>query len=441
MTEWGVEGGAGQTCAGRVEGHATATLLVLFFVALFGNLDRALISILQVPIKRDLSLSDAQLGGLTGLTFAIVYAIVSLPMGPMVDRYRRTWLLAGALTIWSLLTGASGFAQSYSALIVCRLGVAFGEACGNPASFSLLSDVYALRRRGTVFSLFQVAPFVGIFLGVVSGGWLSIDIGWRNSFFLVGLTGLLVVPFLLWLPEPRRGQSEEKESDGNAAPSSSPPFHLRAVLASLFHLRAFRLLVVGMTLQNFVTSTFLSWSAPFLSRLHHMSLVDVGLWTALPIGVGGAAGAIGSGVAVDYLARRNIGWYGWAPGLASAGFFPVAAVQFSAGSASSAIIISFLTAALASFYLAPVFATANSLVPAATRGTTTAVLMTIPAIFGTGLGPFVAGAVSDHISIAYGLGDESLRYALLVSFLPAFGAASSFFFMGRELAKVEARRR
>ena len=63
--------------------------------------------------------------------------------------------------------------------------------------------------------------------------------------------------------------------------------------------------------------------------------------------------------------------------------------------------------------------------------------MTIPAIFGTGLGPFVAGTLSDHISIAYGLGEESLRYALLVSFLPAFGAAIAFYFMGRELARAE----
>jgi len=377
------------------------------------------------------------LGGLTGLTFAVVYALASLPIGYVVDRYRRTWLLAGALTIWSLLTGASGFAQSYAALVVCRLGVALGEACGNPASFSLLSDIYALRRRGTVFSLFQVAPFLGIFLGVVSGGWLSNDIGWRNSFFLIGLIGLLVVPFLIGLPEPRRGLSEEKGSETDAALTSSPAFHVRAVLVSLFHMRAFRFLVMGMTLQNFVTSTFLNWNAPFLSRLHHMSLADVGLWTALPIGVGGAVGAVGSGVAVDYLARRSIGWYGWATGLVSASFFPVAAVQIWIGSTSFSIVVSFLTAAMASFYLGPVFATANSLVPPATRGTTTAVLMTIPAIFGTGLGPFVAGTLSDHISIAYGLGEESLRYALLVSFLPAFGAAIAFYFMGRELARAE----
>ena len=408
--------------------RAYATLAVLFLVALFNNVDRALISILQVPIKQDLSLSDSQMGALTGLTFAIVYGLVSLPMGQMVDRYRRTWLLAAALTVWTLLTATSGLARSFAMLIVCRLGVAFGEACGNPASYSLLADCYPPQRRGTVFALFTVAPFLGIFFGIFAGGWLSHDLGWRQSFIVIGLSGLLIVPLLIFLPEPVRGQSDALHAD------PGPALTLWQTLAQLASNRTFRFLVAAMTFQNFVTAAFLNWTAPFLSRVHGLPLIEVSLWAAIPIGVGGAAGALSSGLAVDALTRRNPGWYGWSSALASMLILFVALAEFLVADVRLSIVISFVTAFLTAFYLAPSYAAANAIVPSSMRGLTTAVLTMVPVILGSGLGPFMVGVTSDYLSITQSFGKEGLRYALILMMTPSLLAALCYAKMGWSLA-------
>ncbi len=410
--------------------RATAALAILFIVGLFNNIDRALISILQVPIKQDLDLSDSQLGMLTGFSFSLVYALVLLPMGRMVDRYRRTWLLAAALTLWTLLTAASGFARGFATLLLCRLGVAFGEAAGNPASYSLLADYFPAEKRGRAFAVFAVAPFLGVFVGIFAGGFLAADLGWRNSFFIVGLFGLLVVPLLLWLPEPKRGQ---QEADQTSFADEPPP--IGKAMALLFAMPAFRWLVFAMTCHSFVTAAYLNWTAPFLSRVHGLPLAEVGLWAALPIGIGGAIGSLAGGFTVDIMTRRSPGWYGWGTAIATLLLFFAGAAQYLTPSVSVSIGFSFLTGALTSFFLAPSYASAQTLVPPAMRGMTTAVLTLIPVIFGSGLGPLVAGMLSDYFTLTRGLGDEGLRYAMLIAFLPAFGGALGSFMMGQHFAR------
>lgn len=407
---------------------AYAAAAVLFLVALFNNLDRALISILQVPLKAELGLSDAQLGALTGLAFAAVYGVSALSMGFLVDRYRRTWLLAAAITLWTSLTAISGLATSYLFLVICRFGVAFGEACAHPATFSLLADYFHPRRRGTVFSIWPVAAFVGVLVGVFAGGWLTSIVGWRSSFIYIGLAGLILVPALLLLPEPKRGQFEEEE--GAQAHAASQPAFFQSI-KELLKIPTFRVLIIAMTLQTFVTATFLNWTAPFLSRAHDLPIQYVGLWTGLPIGIGGGIGALLSGFMIDRFVQRSPAWYGWAPAIAALVLFPVGLVQFLIPSTPVSVGFSFLTGVLTSFYLAPCFAAAQALVSSAMRGVTTAVLAIFPSMFGTGLGPLVTGVLSDTLLPITGDAGQALRYALVIAFTPSLAAAFAFYLLGR----------
>ena len=61
-------------------------LLVFFSVSVFNYLDRTILSILQVPVKHDLGLSDSQMGALTGLAFAVFYTTFSLPIARLYSR-------------------------------------------------------------------------------------------------------------------------------------------------------------------------------------------------------------------------------------------------------------------------------------------------------------------------------------------------------------------
>jgi MFS family permease len=399
----------------------------LFAVSLFNYIDRSLLSILQVPIKSELGLSDAQLGALTGLSFALFYATAALPLARLVDRYRRLWIMTAALVAWTTMTAVSGLATSFAMLVVCRIGVALGEAGSVPATHSLLSDYFPLRRRGSVFALWALASPLGVMLGVFAGGWLSQDLGWRRSFIVVGLAGLLLAPVLLLLREPPRGRHD----GASVAGLLPPPF--REAVRSLWALRSFRYLVLGTTLQTFTYTALLNWSPPFYARVHHLPLAEVAIWSALIIGLGGGSGAFAGGAIVDVLARRDRRWYAWAPAAAILLSVPFAAAQLLTPDTGLSIGLGFAAAFLAGFFVAPVNATAQSMVSPLIRGLTSAILLLVPTIFGVGLGPFLTGLASDILATRFGLGDQALRYAITLALAPSIAAGLCLIVMGRSI--------
>ena len=126
--------------------------VVVAFLAVvytFNFMDRQIMSILQEPIRREMGLSDTQLGMLTGLTFALFYTTCGLPVAWLSDRYRRVSIMAVACGIWSLFTAGCGLASNFTQLALSRVMVGAGEAGGSPPSYSLISDYFPPAERGT----------------------------------------------------------------------------------------------------------------------------------------------------------------------------------------------------------------------------------------------------------------------------------------------------
>src|SRR5581483_7564214 len=145
----------------------------------------------------ELGLSDTELGDLTGLSFAILYSTLALPIARLADRASRKWIIGAALGIWSLMTGASGLATSFAVLVVCRMGVALGEAGCVPATHAIISDYFPRDRRATAIAIWTLSIPLGTMLGFASSGWLNQTVGWRNAFFILGIGGLALVPIVL----------------------------------------------------------------------------------------------------------------------------------------------------------------------------------------------------------------------------------------------------
>jgi sugar phosphate permease len=128
-------------------------LAILTVVYAFNFIDRQILVILQEPIKAELGLSDTQLGLLTGFSFAVVYVTAGIPIAWLADRSNRRNIVAVSLGIWSVMTALSGMVQSYTKLLLARLGVGLGEAGGSPPSHSMLSDYFPEEQRGTALSI------------------------------------------------------------------------------------------------------------------------------------------------------------------------------------------------------------------------------------------------------------------------------------------------
>ncbi|MEO0412238.1 MAG: MFS transporter [Pseudomonadota bacterium] len=238
----------------RASGYSYYVLFTLFTVYVLNFADRNILSILGEDIKRDLGISDSQLGFLYGTAFAVFYALFGIPLGKLADMWLRGRLIALGLALWSTMTALSGLAGSFSQLALARIGVGVGEASASPAAFSMLGDYFPKEQRGFALAIYSSGIYVGGGLALAVGGevvewWRAAYSegaapfglrGWQVAFFVVGLPGLVLALICAFLKEPTRGQSE-----GIFAPAEPQPFRkawqeLLAVLpiTSWFHLKA-----------------------------------------------------------------------------------------------------------------------------------------------------------------------------------------------------------
>ena len=158
-------------------------LAMLTIVYAFNFIDRQILVILQESIKADMGFSDAQLGLLSGFSFALVYVIAGIPIAYLADRSNRRNIIAVALSVWSGMTAISGLAQNYTHLLIARIGVGLGEAGGSPPAHSMISDYYPPERRGTALSIYSAGVYIGILFGFLFGGAIAEHYGWRSAFF------------------------------------------------------------------------------------------------------------------------------------------------------------------------------------------------------------------------------------------------------------------
>ncbi len=408
--------------AGRYRYYALGLLTLVY---LLSYLDRQILSILLQPIKQEFALSDTQLGFLGGLAFAVFYTFFAIPMAAWSDRSSRRVLIAVVLALWSVMTALCGFAVGFLSLLAARIGVAVGESGAGPAAQSLIADYFAPRERSRAMAVFFLGIPLGILVGFLAGGWIAQLFGWRTAFLVVGLPGVAVALLVgLTLREPVRGQSENLN-----AKSGTPS--IGETLRYLWRNRTFRHVALAAALQGFVGYGSFHWMPSFLIRVHSMSVAEVGTWLALLIGIGSGIGTILGGVSADRLSKRDARWSLWLPALAIliAAVFMIFVCLWP--NRLQVLMVYAIPVVLSAVWTGPVHAVVQSLVKLRMRAMAAAALLFSINLIGLGLGPLMVGGVSDLLLDS--LGNESLRYALLIIIPAAVWSAVHYWYGARTL--------
>jgi MFS family permease len=274
--------------------YAWYVLFVLVIVYVLNFIDRQILSILAVDIKRDLNLTDADLGFLYGTAFGVFYSLFGIPLGRLADGWNRVRLMTVGLSIWSTMTMLSGFSRSGLELSAARFGVGVGEATASPCAYSLLSDYFPKEKRATALAIYSSGLYLGgggsLFIGglivknwneTYAGGGAPFGlVGWQAAFLAVGLPGLLLAALVATLKEPLRGQS-----DGIITPLPPHPFRdfieeLTAVIPPFTLIGAARRGVRALAI-NVGVATAIALFAYMIIRLTG----DIAQWAAIGIGV------------------------------------------------------------------------------------------------------------------------------------------------------------
>ena len=271
---------------------AAFAVVVLTSINLLNYIDRWAPSATKELFKRELHLTDAQTS-LPLTAFVVVYMLTSPVFGTLADRWPRRVIIAGAVALWSLATGAGALATGFLSLLFARALVGVGEAAYATLSPSLLSDFYPPEARNRVLTVFYVAIPVGSAIGFAVGGLLGASYGWRVAFLACGLPGLLVAALVLRIREPGRGTFD--------ADAGAPPLSWGQALRSLARNPPYVIAVAGYTAVTFASGAMADWFPAFLARERGMGIGEAGSLIGTSAVVGGLGGTLAGGFLGDRL--------------------------------------------------------------------------------------------------------------------------------------------
>jgi MFS family permease len=404
-------------------GYAWFTVGVLLLASVVSYVDRQIVAIVVAPMKADLHASDSEIGWLYGV-FALFFALGGLPLAMLADRYSRTRLIAAGVAVWSALTATCGVASSFGQVLLARIGVGVGEAVLTPAANSLIADCFPRPRIPFAISVFTVGSTVGSGLAFVVGGFvlglvqgaghvhlpLLGQLGaWQQVFVVCGLPGLLLVPVVLLVREPRRrylaGQG------GGASLSEILAFYRanRATLA-LHHL--------GFLCFSLMGFGFVFWSITFFSRVHGMpasTAAQIFGWLQM---IFASLGSVWAPTLAARLARRGRRDANLLAGMAGGALAMVSIILIQP---MPTVFWAWVLYVPALFFVASPFGLAYGSLPVITpppmRAVVTAGFMLVVNL-GMLLGPPIAGLFNERIFP----GPQGVRWSLL-TLTPIFGVA------------------
>jgi len=374
--------------------RANYVLAVLFIVTMLNFLDRQVISIVAEPIKRDLGLSDTQLGLMTGLSFAVFYTTLAIPLAALADRWNRSRIIGISIAVWSLMTVLCGLAGNFVQLFLARVGVGIGEAGSAPASHSLIADLFPPERRAGALGIMGAAVPVGAFIAYAGGGYITEMFSWRAAFMLAGLPGLIIA-LVIWftVPDPRGKVSLAKALKPVAGEAT-----LRSALAELSRKPAYLHLVAAGILVQFISYGLASFYGGLFVRVHGMDYGELGWKLGVMVGLTGGFGAWFGGKVGDIIGKRDP----LLPLLVSGMVLVIAApgmvAAIYAGNANLAIVLLGFPTFAATFYFGPSFAAVQILASDRTRAMAVAIYLMLAGLIGLGIGPVFVGGLSDYFA-------------------------------------------
>lgn len=384
--------------------------------------DRQIIGLLVEPIKSELRLSDVQLSLVGGLSFVVFYVTFGLPLGRMADKHNRKRIVIVGVLIWSIATMLCALATQFWQLLLLRMGVGLGEAALAPCAYSILAQIFPRQRLATALSVCTMAGAVGMGFAYFGGGLLlhwatsaastagtvSVPLlgeltPWRVVFLSAGLPGVIFSALLLAVREPQRGSATGQHV---AVRLSQVIAYLRANSTTFITHN------VGMGLIAMTGYTASFWDIAFFERTYGWTAASSGRPYGLLAMAGSVIGALTGGWLADHLSAKRMrdSKILVLVGAALIGI-PIRFLYPLMPSQELALALAFVGIVIVGIPFGVAAAALQLMTPLRMRGQLTAVYFFVQSLIGLGLGPTIAGMLTD-----YGYQNPlMLRYSMVIT--------------------------
>ncbi len=398
-------------------------LFALLLVYILNFLDRQIVNILAEPIKGELGLSDTQLGLLAGPAFAVFYAVLGIPIARYADNAKtnRVWLISICLAVWSGMTAICGFAQNFAQLALARIGVGVGEAGCTPAAHSLIADSVPPEKRSSAIAFFGLGIPIGGLLGLIIGGIVNDQYGWRIALMLVGTPGILLAFLLpLLIRDPRR--CADSAHFNTAESPVKAKLSIKDAVREVFASKAYLYVFIAASFTAFLSYGKGLWTISFFIRSHGLSTTEAGLAMAVALGISGIIGTWLGGKMADVFGKRDKRHILTMPAIGMAIAAPILFAGYWAEDWRIAVALLILPTILNSAYYGPAYGCVQGLVRPEARAIAASLVVFGQNLIGLGMGPLLFGMLSDWLQPM--AGDESVRWVLYgaawLGLIPAF---------------------
>ena len=374
-------------------------LLLLTVAYTLSFMDRYVMNLLLGDVKTDFHLSEMQAGLLAGAGFAVLYALMAMPMGIMADRRGRMRLAAAGVALWSVFTTCCGLSRSFVQLILCRVGVGVGEATLTPAAYPVIKSLFRSERLSTALGIYSAGIYIGSGLAYWLGGkalvWIraehlisyfpAVSFDWQLVFLLFGIPGLVLAALLLLVKAP--------------VTIAATPFDLHAFKGFLKeHNYRFVKLSLASALFNVAVYAVGVWLPVYLQRVHRMSIADSGALLGATMVFIAPVGAIAGGIIGD-LANTRYGVRGRiSVVMISIAMIIACFIGLAVSSAAHAFYLPLIgLSLLLSVPVAVTVAIVQEMTPDHMRSTAPAFLITLQNLIGMSLGPTLVAVLTQYV--------------------------------------------
>lgn len=406
------------------ERYAWYVVAVLLFAYTVSFVDRQILSLLVQPIKRDLGVSDTQIGLLAGLAFALFYSVLGVPIARLADHSNRRVIISVGVAIWSVMTAACGLSKNYWQLFLARVGVGVGEATLSPAAYSMMADYFPPQKLAKAVGVYCMGLYGGAGLAMLAGSVVVTYVSssgtvllpiigtvfpWQLTFFVVALPGILVLALMGTVKEPTR---RHLFVDGSTKAIADKAVPLKAVLSFMSKNRAIIIGHFGGFLAlGTVISAYLVWVPEFLRRTYDIPISQAGFIYGMALLIFGTAGPYAGGWLAEKLNEKGYRDAEWRASMIGAGaMIPLTILTpLAPDKISVTVLLCGVTFAL-SFPqgLAPTIL--QLIAPNRMRAQLTAVFMFVAVLAGYTVGPAFVAMMTDY----FFQDEAAIRYSLAI---------------------------
>ncbi|HEV8429833.1 MAG TPA: MFS transporter [Pyrinomonadaceae bacterium] len=403
--------------------YAWYALGLLATVNLLNYLDRTLIYILFAPIKKEMSFTDFELALLGATSFVILFTLLGVPFGRLADRSSRKNMIAAGLTVWSLFSGLTGFANGFWSLFLYRVMVGVGEATLAPAALSLLGDYFPPQKRASVQSIYASGITIGSGLAFFLGGWIGLKYGWRTAFYFLGFPGLFFAVLVFLLKEQKRGRTEV-----------TTPKYTSEDWKLLFQSRPLRYHYAGYAFFAVAANSLSIWGPTFFTRVHGYSIATLGIVAGLTSLTFGISGTVLGGFLSDRLRRGRRGGRMRLGATAAIFAIPFWIVLLFSYSVPLLLVSQAILLSLSLVWIASSMADVHEMTGPHLRGLGAGVFLCVVQIAAYGIGSPLIGKLNDLLGAATNPG--MMRYGFLISPISCIFAAILLWRGSKVLEKI-----